>query len=180
MNKKNCETNLLVFSENSNTRSPSAEVVRKRIVTVIFGLFYNFFLFLRMEFAGFFSNRVLKITIRNFNFFSDFFRPGAQMKAGLAHCRYRSAGAELSADFIRQPCADTPVCGPFFRTAVKYCLLCFSDRLLFAVKILIFERVYRFCKLFLSVYDHIILSAETWCCAVMYPTLLLFNLNKLL
>ena len=161
MNKKNCETNLLVFSENSNTRSPSAEVVRKRIVTVIFGLFYNFFLFLRMEFAG-------------------FFRPGAQMKAGLAHCRYRSAGAELSADFIRQPCADTPVCGPFFRTAVKYCLLCFSDRLLFAVKILIFERVYRFCKLFLSVYDHIILSAETWCCAVMYPTLLLFNLNKLL
>ena len=179
MNKKNCETNLLVFSENSNTRSPSAEVVRKRIVTVIFGLFYNFFLFLRMEFAGF-LNRGLKITIRNFNFFWIFFRPGAQMKAGLAHCRYRSAGAELSADFHPSAVRRCSFFGQFFRTAVKYCPLCFSDRLLFAVKILIFERVYRFCKLFLSVYDHIILSAETWCCAVMYPTLLLFNLNKLL
>lgn len=180
MSLKNCETNLQVFSENSNTRSPSAEGLRKRIVTVIFGLFYNFFLFLRLKFAGFFSNRGLKITNRNFIFFRIFFSGPVRIGSGMYALPLSVCRAELSADFIRQPCADTPVCGPFFRTAVKYCLLCFSDRLLFAVKILIFERVYRFCKLFLSVYDHIILSAETWCCAVMYPTLLLFNLNKLL
>ena len=73
MNKKNCETNLLVFSENSNTRSPSAEVVRKRIVTVIFGLFYNFFLFLRMEFAGFFRTGAWKLRFVILIFFGFFF-----------------------------------------------------------------------------------------------------------
>ena len=79
--KKNCETNLLVFSENSNTRSPSAEVVRKRIVTVIFGLFYNFFLFLRMEFAGFFRTGAWKFRFVILIFFG-FFSTGCGNESG--------------------------------------------------------------------------------------------------
>ncbi len=92
MSLKNCETNLQVFSENSNTRSPSAEGLRKRIVTVIFGLFYNFFLFLRMEFAGFFRTGAWKLRIVILFFFEYFFSARCGLEAGRTHCRYLSAG----------------------------------------------------------------------------------------
>ena len=114
MSLKNCETNLQVFSENSNTRSPSAEGLRKRIVTVIFGLFYNFFLFLRLKFAGFFSNRGLKITNRNFIFFRIFFFGPVRIGSGTYALPLSVCRAELSGNFIRQPCSDAPFSGRFF------------------------------------------------------------------
>ena len=114
MNKKNCETNLLVFSENSNTRSPSAEVVRKRIVTVIFGLFYNFFLFLRMEFAGFFRTGAWKLRFVILIFFGFFFDRVRKWKRDLRTAVIGLPGRNYPQTSIRQPCADAPFSGSFF------------------------------------------------------------------
>ena len=159
MSLKNCETNLQVFSENSNTRSPSAEGLRKRIVTVIFGLFYNFFLFLRLKFAGFFRTGAWKLRIVILFFFEYFFRPGADWKRDV-----RTAAICLPGGIIRKlhPSAvrRCSFFGQFFRTAVKYCPFCFPDWLVFVMKIPIFEQVYRFCKLFLSVYNYCRLSLD--------------------
>ena len=114
MSLKNCETNLQVFSENSNTRSPSAEGLRKRIVTVIFGLFYNFFLFLRLKFAGFFRTGAWKLRIVILFFFEYFFRPGADWKRDLRTAVIGLPGRNYPQTSIRQPCADAPFSGSFF------------------------------------------------------------------
>ena len=121
-----------------------------------------------------------KITNCNFNFFRIFFSPGAEIKAGRTDCRYLPVGDGIIRRFAPVGGTEGSCFSGYFPGVCEILSVISADRLAFVVKMLIFECFYRFRKLSLIIFDYIILPPVACLYAVVYPTLLLFNLNKLL